>query len=51
MTNMYPVIKNLEDIDETLIISDKEQYYTIETCYYDTGYIKTRFKNFTPKNI
>ena len=44
--------KNLEDIDETLIISDKEQYYTIETRYYDTGYIKTnRFKNFTPKNI
>ena len=44
--------KNLEDINETLIISDKEQFYTIETRYYDTGYIKTnRFKNFTPKNI
>ena len=44
--------KNLEDINETLIISDKEQFYTIETRYYDTGYIKTnRFKNFTAKNI
>lgn len=44
--------KNIEDIAETLIISDKEQFYTVETRYYDTGYVKTdRFKNFTPKDI
>ena len=43
---------NIDDIDEKLIISDKEQFYKIEAKYYDEGYITTdRFKNFKSSDL
>ena len=43
---------SIDDINKDLIISDKDQYYTIQVQYYDEGYITTdRFNNFTPKDI
>ena len=49
---LYSEETSIDDISENLIISDKEQYYTITARYFDEGYITTdRFKNFTPKDI
>lgn len=49
---LYSEETSIDDISESLIISDKEQYYTIKARYYDEGYVTTdRFKNFTPKDI
>ncbi len=43
---------NIDDIDEKLIISDKDQYYKIEAKYYDEGYISTdRYNNFKPSDL
>jgi len=49
---LYSEETSIDDISESLIISDKEQYYTIKARYYDDGYVTTdRFKNFTSKDI
>ena len=49
---LYSEEVSVDDIAESLIISDKEQYYTIKVNYFDEGYITTdRFKNFTPTDI
>ena len=49
---LYSEETSIDDISESLIISDKEQYYTIKARYYDEGYVTTdRFKNFTSKDI
>ena len=49
---LYDEEISIDDINKDLIISDKDQYYTIQAQYYDEGYITTdRFNNFTPKDI
>ena len=49
---LYSEETGIDDIGESLIISDKEQYYIIKVRYFDEGYITTdRFKNFTPSDI
>ena len=49
---LYSEEISIDDINKDLIISDKDQYYTIQAQYYDEGYITTdRFKNFTPNDI
>ena len=49
---LYGEETSIDDITESLIISDKEQYYTIKVRYFDEGHITTdRFKNFTPSDI
>jgi len=49
---LYDEEISIDDINNDLIISDKDQYYTIQAQYYDEGYITTdRFNNFTPKDI
>ena len=49
---LYNQQLNIDDIDERIIVSDKDQYYTIEAKYYDEGYITTdRYKNFTPSDL
>ena len=49
---LYSEETSIDDITESLIISDKEQYYTIKVRYFDEGHITTdRFKNFTPSDI
>lgn len=49
---LYGQEYNIDDIDEKLIISDKEQYYKIEAKYYDEGYISTdRYNNFKPSDL
>ena len=43
---------NLDEIDKVFIISEREEFYTIEIEYDDTGYVTSdRFKNFTPDDI
>ena len=43
---------NIEDIQENLLISDRDQFYSIKVQYFDEGYITTdRFKNFTSADI
>lgn len=43
---------SIDEINDDIIISDREQYYTIKAQYYDEGYVTTdRFKNFTPQDI
>ncbi len=49
---LYGQEYNIDDIDEKLIISDKEQYYKIEAKYYDEGYISSdRYNNFKPSDL
>ena len=49
---LYGQEYNIDDIDEKLIISDKEQYYKIEAKYYDEGYITSdRYNNFKPSDL
>jgi len=43
---------NIEDISESLIITNKEGYYKIYVEYNDSGYITSdRFKNFTTSDL
>ena len=49
---LYGQEYNIDDIDEKLIISDREQYYKIEAKYYDEGYITSdRYNNFKPSDL
>ena len=49
---LYRQEYNIDDIDEKLIISDREQYYKIEAKYYDEGYITSdRYNNFKPSDL
>ena len=49
---LYNEETSIENIEDIMIISDKEEYYTIKVRYYDEGYITTdRFKNFTSLNL
>ncbi|MDC0395736.1 DUF2167 domain-containing protein [Candidatus Pelagibacter sp.] len=43
---------NIEDINESLIISDREGYYKLYIEYKDDGYVTTdRYKNFTKSDL
>ena len=43
---------DIEEIQENLLISDRDQFYTIKVQYFDEGYITTdRFKNFKSSEI
>ena len=43
---------SIDDIAESLIISDRNENYTIKVEYNDAGYVTSdRFKNFTPSNL